>query len=112
MKWPVWALAGLWLGLGILGGCGESPKAEAAPKDAAVPGPTSKEGWLTSYSQAVSRAKAENKNILMDFKCLLYLQPDLQAYCKSKRQDSVAQPVEHYTFNVGVLGSNPSGITE
>src|SRR5688572_25294250 len=67
MKWPVWALAGLWLGLGILGGCGESPKAEAAPKDAAVPGPTSKEGWLTSYSQAVSRAKAENKNILMDF---------------------------------------------
>ena len=26
--------------------------------------------------------------------------------------DSVAQPVEHYTFNVGVLGSNPSGITE
>ena len=25
--------------------------------------------------------------------------------------DSVAQPVEHYTFNVGVLGSNPSGIT-
>jgi hypothetical protein len=27
-------------------------------------------------------------------------------------KDSVAQPVEHYTFNVGVLGSNPSGITE
>jgi hypothetical protein len=26
--------------------------------------------------------------------------------------DSVAQPVEHYTFNVGVLGSNPSGITK
>ncbi len=26
--------------------------------------------------------------------------------------DSVAQLVEHYTFNVGVLGSNPSGITE
>ena len=25
--------------------------------------------------------------------------------------DSVAQLVEHYTFNVGVLGSNPSGIT-
>jgi hypothetical protein len=26
--------------------------------------------------------------------------------------DPVAQLVEHYTFNVGVLGSNPSGITE
>jgi hypothetical protein len=26
--------------------------------------------------------------------------------------DSVAQLVEHYTFNVVVLGSNPSGITE
>jgi hypothetical protein len=25
--------------------------------------------------------------------------------------DSVAQPVEHNTFNVGVLGSNPSWIT-
>jgi hypothetical protein len=28
------------------------------------------------------------------------------------RNDSVAQPVEHNTFNVRVLGSNPSGITE
>jgi hypothetical protein len=28
-----------------------------------------------------------------------------------KVNDSVAQLVEHYTFNVGVLGSNPSGIT-
>jgi hypothetical protein len=26
--------------------------------------------------------------------------------------DSVAQLVEHNTFNVGVLGSNPSGITD
>jgi hypothetical protein len=26
--------------------------------------------------------------------------------------DSVAQLVEHYTFNVRALGSNPSGITE
>ena len=26
--------------------------------------------------------------------------------------DSVAQPVEQYTFNVWVLGSNPSGITK
>ena len=28
-----------------------------------------------------------------------------------KEDDSVAQLVEHYTFNVVVLGSNPSGIT-
>ncbi len=27
------------------------------------------------------------------------------------KYDSVAQLVEHYTFNVVVLGSNPSGIT-
>jgi hypothetical protein len=33
--------------------------------------------------------------------------------CKPfKENDSVAQPVEHNTFNVGVLGSSPSGITE
>jgi hypothetical protein len=31
--------------------------------------------------------------------------------CHKRMYDSVAQPVEHYTFNVGVLGSNPSGIT-
>ena len=30
----------------------------------------------------------------------------------NKRNDSVAQLVEHYTFNVVVLGSNPSGITK
>ena len=28
-----------------------------------------------------------------------------------KAVDSVAQPVEQYTFNVWALGSNPSGIT-
>ncbi len=28
-----------------------------------------------------------------------------------KKIDSVAQSVEHNTFNVGVLGSSPSGIT-
>ncbi len=29
-----------------------------------------------------------------------------------KSNDSVAQLVEHNTFNVGVLGSSPSGITK
>ena len=28
------------------------------------------------------------------------------------RNDPVAQPVEHITFNDGVLGSNPNGITD
>jgi hypothetical protein len=31
--------------------------------------------------------------------------------CLISLNDSVAQLVEHYTFNVVVLGSNPSGIT-
>ena len=38
---------------------------------------------------------------------MVYLHSDF-----NNRVDSVAQPVEHYTFNVGVLGSSPSGITE
>ena len=32
--------------------------------------------------------------------------------CETRLKDSVAQPVEHNTFNVGVLGSSPSWITE
>jgi hypothetical protein len=31
---------------------------------------------------------------------------------KKMETDSVAQLVEHNTFNVGVLGSSPSGITK
>ena len=31
--------------------------------------------------------------------------------CTTKNGDSVAQQVEHNTFNVGVLGSSPSWIT-
>jgi hypothetical protein len=37
---------------------------------------------------------------------MVYLRSDF-----NNPDDSVAQLVEHYTFNVGVLGSNPSGIT-
>ena len=32
--------------------------------------------------------------------------------CTPKTEDSVAQQVEHNTFNVGVLGSSPSWITK
>ena len=60
-------------------------------------------------------------------KMKLYLHSDFENYSKNRAphtkcflteavpakicNDSVAQLVEHYTFNVGVLGSNPSGIT-
>ena len=53
--------------------------------------------------------KALEKRIL-----LLYLHSQNKKWennNKECRLDSVAQLVEHYTFNVGVLGSNPSGIT-
>ena len=37
---------------------------------------------------------------------------DLAYFCTPKNKgDLVAQLVEHNTFNVGVLGSNPNGIT-
>ncbi len=46
----------------------------------------------------------------------LLLRPQLRTGPKNRVQscekDSVAQLVEHYTFNVVVLGSNPSGITD
>lgn len=47
------------------------------------------------------------KNNLVDSFMHLSLHPRL----RNQKHDSVAQLVEHYTFNVGVLGSNPSGIT-
>ena len=34
------------------------------------------------------------------------------AFRKSGKVDSVAQQVEHNTFNVGVLGSSPSRVTQ
>ena len=33
-------------------------------------------------------------------------------FCNPKTGDSLAQQVEHNTFNVGVLGSSPRRITE
>ena len=44
------------------------------------------------------------------FKCLLFYIKYF--YLCDLNNDSVAQLVEHYTFNVVVLGSNPSGITK
>lgn len=47
----------------------------------------------------------------------IFALPKLNSQCESngdslqERVDSVAQLVEHDTFNVGVLGSSPSGIT-
>ena len=45
----------------------------------------------------------------MPYICLTFKKNDLKG---SSDNDSVAQLVEHYTFNVVVLGSNPSGITK
>ena len=45
--------------------------------------------------------------MLLKFKLL-----HLHSLLKKSGYDSVAQLVEHYTFNVVVLGSNPSGITK
>ena len=43
----------------------------------------------------------------MHSQILLYL----HHFNQKRLNDSVAQLVEHNTFNVGVLGSSPSGIT-
>src|SRR5580698_6889516 len=54
------------------------------------------------------------KNIPPFFCCqsfLTYFCTPKNALCASAGNDSVAQLVEQYTFNVWVLGSSPSGIT-
>ena len=45
-------------------------------------------------------------------KSLLRMDFDLFLHSQKTGNDSVAQLVEQYTFNVWVLGSSPSGITE
>lgn len=37
---------------------------------------------------------------------------DLRIIAAPNKNDSVAQSVEHYTFNVRVPGSSPGGITQ
>ena len=44
--------------------------------------------------------------------CTPKINPGLGVESERIHVDLVAQLVEHYTFNVGVLGSSPSGITE
>ena len=46
----------------------------------------------------------------MPYICLTFKENDLKEVLKN--DDLVAQLVEHNTFNVGVLGSNPSQITK
>jgi hypothetical protein len=60
------------------------------------------------------KRNVDNWRIIGDNKIFkIWHQGILQYFCNpKKRDDSVAQLVEHYTFNVGVLGSNPSGITK
>jgi hypothetical protein len=47
---------------------------------------------------------------LKDIACIFA--PAFRKILPESLDDSVAQLVEHNTFNVGVLGSSPSGITE
>ena len=63
--------------------------------------------YLTSFYSV-------NVNFLLNILGLPFARMDLiPNFAASKeRNDSVAQLVEHYTFNVVVLGSNPSGITK
>ncbi len=58
-----------------------------------------------------------NKRIFIDFTWFYFAQSEIDLYLhplsrqacfRHKAGDSVAQLVEHYTFNVVVLGSNPS----
>jgi hypothetical protein len=44
-------------------------------------------------------------------KSFIYLHPEKETKFFKILNDSVAQLVEQYTFNVWALGSNPSGIT-
>ena len=57
--------------------------------------------------------KKHKKNLVEKFIPLfLHSQNKMsQSFCK-KKNDSVAQLVEQYTFNVWALGPSPSGITK
>ena len=53
------------------------------------------------------------KNGLKNKLLILYLHPPTRKVgMLFKSNDSVAQLVEHNTFNVGVLGSSPSRVTK
>ena len=52
------------------------------------------------------------EDIVCKKKIILYLHPLKGKINLLESIDPVAQLVEHYTFNVVALGSNPSGITK
>ena len=57
--------------------------------------------YLHSDFENFNKNRARTRNVLLS----------KERFLRKSCNDSVAQLVEHYTFNVGVLGSNPSGIT-
>ena len=63
--------------------------------------------FSTSSCKPMRKDKKKSKK-LCNFKKTIYLCTRLTAI----RFDSLAQQVEHNTFNVGVLGSSPKRITE
>ena len=63
--------------------------------------------FSTSSCKPMRKDKKKSKK-LCNFKKIIYLCTRLTAI----RFDSLAQQVEHNTFNVGVLGSSPKRITQ
>ena len=63
-----------------------------------------------AIAKAVRHRELERFVLKIRF-CISVLNPQ-SAIQNPKSSDSVAQLVEQYTFNVWVLGSSPSGITE
>ena len=55
----------------------------------------------------VRRVKKSGNSFVVTYKCVTFA-PEI----KNIKVDSLAQLVEHNTFNVGVLGSNPKRITK
>ena len=69
--------------------------------------------WIALIMKLLSSVKA--KAFLIDEKFLSQKHRRKRKkpyFCSRKKDDSVAQQVEHNTFNVGVLGSSPSRVTK
>ena len=67
------------------------------------------EEFVKSLGRTVSAEAVRERDKINNSQCALKV---AKLCSKHAKADSVAQLVEHYTFNVGVLGSNPSGITD
>ena len=55
---------------------------------------------------------ANISQLIRKYRAVKFGNKNQKPYLCAPNQDSVAQQVEHNTFNVGVLGSSPSWITK